>query len=277
MSARPALAKVATLTARSAAHFLFLLRSLPFAAAFLITVGICLPSYLWFEPLGLHENVSAPFLVLGWFGAAELGLAIGVMSRAAFRSVRFLRQCGESGTSGDGILIIESARPFLALAGILRPRVVMSQGILDLLSTDELHVVLKHEEAHRQSHDNLKRLWIELNPTFPSLERAWTRFTEYAADERAVAGDQRSALALASALVRVSRYGQQAALQGAIPFLGDINDVPSRVERLLAPQPSITPDRTRWRDIVVALCLAALTLNPATLRFVQSTLESLIR
>jgi Zn-dependent protease with chaperone function len=274
--ARLAVTRAAQAPAGAAARLMFTLRSLPFASA-LAAAAVCVPSYLWFEPTGIDESVGMPCLILAFSGAIEFAAGVGIMSRAAFRSWRFLRDCRESGR-GDEMLIIDSPRPFVALAGVVRPRVVASQGIVDLLSDDELRMVLEHEQAHRKSRDNLKRLLAALNPAFPRLERAWARFAEFDADERAVAGDQHRALALASALVRVARFGQQPIAPGAVSFLGEISDLPVRVERLLAPQALATASaRSPWRGIVVALGIAVLTLNVAAMGLVQSVMESLIR
>jgi Zn-dependent protease with chaperone function len=272
-----ALKRAERLSARSAARFLFALRAMPFSLAVLVGIGICLPSYLWFEPESVEEHVSGACILLTCAGALELGIAVARSARAALRSLRFFRDCRQSGRNRNELLVIESAQPFLALAGVLRPRVVVSQGILRLLSAEELSVVLQHEDAHRSSRDNFKRLLAALNPVVPALERGWMRSAEYAADERAVAGDSRRALALASALVRVARFGQQPAMSSAISFLGDPDDLPARVERLLAPPVPPVRDGMPWQSALVAAGVAVLALNAITLRLVQSALESLVR
>src|SRR5207245_1096054 len=77
---------------------------------------------------------------------------------------------------------------------------------------------------------------------FGALERGWARFTEWAADDRAVAGDSRRSLSLAAALVRVTRIGgitHPTPLVAPIvsPLMADSNDLSKRVERLLRPAP----------------------------------------
>ena len=129
----------------------------------------------------------------------------------------------------------------MAVAGVLRPRLVASRSVMDTLSRDEKEVALRHELAHRESRDNLKKLLILLSPDvlpFTSglaiLERGWSRFTEWAADDEAVSGDALRALSLASALVRVARLGVRPAPAHLLSSLVEEDrDLEMRVERLL--------------------------------------------
>jgi hypothetical protein len=193
-------------------------------------------------------------------------------------------------------LVIESSRPFLALTGLVRTRVVMSEAILQSLSEEELAVVMSHERAHEASRDNLKRLLNSLAPgilpllTGGNLERAWINFSEYAADEEATAGDAGRSLALASVLVRLARLGEVTGpFAGTVPamsrvpisFLGEGSDLSARVNRLLAgPRYSESPHRMSWQNAATALILAgslaAILFRSSTFEFVQSILEKLI-
>ena len=75
-------------------------------------------------------------------------------------------------------------------------RLVVSQSVMDTLSREEKEAALRHETAHRDSRDNLKKLLFLLSPDIlpfasglKSLERGWSKFTEWAADDKAVSGD----------------------------------------------------------------------------------------
>jgi beta-lactamase regulating signal transducer with metallopeptidase domain len=269
-------------SARTAARFLLTLRLLPAGLALLGAVGLCVPSYLWFEPEGIEEQVGLACMVMALLGFFVCVHALFRVCRNAFRSLIFTRRCVGSGGEMHAAVVIETSQPFVVLTGLIHPRVVISKSIVNALSEEELRMVLNHENAHRASRDNLKLLCFSIAPGFAALERAWLRYAEFAADEQAVAGDVRQSVALASALVRVARFGQVPHVSPlAISFLGDACDLTARVDRLLAPQ-SVALCRTGSSQsfgvlVILAACIATIALNSNTFRFVQSMLEQLIR
>jgi hypothetical protein len=279
-----------------ASRLLLTLRLLPFGLAVFAVLGICVPSYLWFEPELIQESVGFPCLFMALLGLALWGIAVTRGVRAAVWSFLFTRRCWRSGHEvqlagkNPPAMVIEGSTPLLALAGIVRPRLVISEGVVNALSEEELSVAFLHERAHQISRDNLKRLCIFLTPGiapllngFRELERSWISFAEYAADEAAAAGDARRSLALASALIRVARLGTMSPLSPiAISFLEDASDLSARVDRLLAQAPALeSPNRLSWREmgavLILAGCLASMFFKPSTFQFVQSILERLIR
>ena len=294
--AAPAAVRVAERMRPSrAACFLLAYRLLPAGFAVLIAAALCLPAYLRLEPEAGAEHVRIQFL-----GAALLGLFAWSASlarglRATIRLRRFNMLCQRAGhrlrlpREFSPAWAIEEAEPFLALAGILRPRFVISRGMLAALSPDQLRAALRHERAHCVSRDNLKRLLILLAPDlvpfvrgFGELERAWAKFTEWAADDAAVAGNSRRSVSLAAALVSVARLGSaptRCAL--ATSLLPDSNDLPARVNRLLQETPSGS-NETRMVPVVLAgglVILAGLLvawLQPTTLEGAYWALEHLI-
>jgi Zn-dependent protease with chaperone function len=208
------------LSARSAARLLLSLRLLPAALALLAVGLFCLPSYLRFEPEASAEKIGLVCSLAALFGAALWTISFVRVLRAAAASslrAREWRRRGESFRLPDDVpdvLVIEDEAPLLALSGVFHSRLIASRGVLRRLSPDQLRAALRHENAHHASRDNLKRLLLLLAPDaipfirgFASLDRAWSRFTEWAADDRAVAGDAQRSLSLAEALVCVSRMG----------------------------------------------------------------------
>jgi Zn-dependent protease with chaperone function len=260
---------------QAAARWLLALRLAPSGFALLMVAALCIPSYLWLEPIYTTENVGLGCILASFCGIAVWIAAAARALRSSVRSRRFVRSCQNGGT------------PLIALAGIIHPRLVISPEVVSALSPEQLDAALRHEEAHRISRDNLKRLLVLLSPGllpgvngFGALERGWARFTEWAADDRAVAGSPERSLWLAAALVRVARLG------GATPvmmtsLLGDRADLATRVDRLLRGAAMVEKtgsSKPALAAIVAAVlaCAAAAILQPATLSTVHRLLERLV-
>lgn len=270
-----ALARAARMPARSGARFLLFLRLLPSALAAFIVLGLCAPSYLWLEPDAAAEQVGVLCLAAAGLGLVVCATAWARAARAGIRSARFLRTCRSAA---------ESEAPLLMLAGVLRPRLVVSRGVRRALSPEQLEAALRHERAHGASRDNLKRLLILLTPdaipgvrVLRRLERGWNRLAEWAADDVAAGGSAERGLALATALLRVARMGHPAAaIPLATSLLADDDDLTMRVERLLRG-PTATdavPVRSAVPAIAIGTVVATLGI-PAALPAVHSLLEAL--
>lgn len=148
------------------------------------------------------------------------------------------------------ILVDLVAEPSLALRGArvvahdvpvayclpgLRPRVVLTRGVLDLLTDDEVAAVLAHERAHLVArHDLVVLPFVALGATFPQLPAVRTArlqvavLIEMLADDRAVRRHDRQVLA--RALYKVGTGGVPIGGLGAAG-----SDVLLRASRLLAP------------------------------------------
>jgi len=296
LMARPAVRLGERIRPHVTARCLLVLRLLPAAGAAIVVIAVCLPSYLWLEPEAPTERVGFACLA-----AALLGIAIWSVSlvrglRAAVRSRRFLRRCQRAGRPArlPGIAadawIVDGAAPLVALGGIVRPRLLISRAALRALPAEQLAAALRHERAHWSSRDNLKRLCILLTPgilpfagSSRTLERGWSKFTEWAADDRAVAGSPRRSCALAEALVRVARIASGAPGSPlASTLLGDTDQLSARVDRLLcaAPpgnRPGGPPRILALSAIALAVTSVAMAiLQPAALYSVHVVLERLI-
>jgi len=149
-------------------------------------------------------------------------------------------------------------------------------------------VALLHENAHRDSRDNLKRLALLLAPApipffrvFSSLEHSWAKLSEWAADDEAGARRFRAG--------SIACYGAPASGandgHGSAPvFLhtslcaGD-HDLSARVDRLLALQPAPAKALSWTRTVAIgssfgtAACIALFLTWPATLSSVHRLLE----
>jgi len=258
VAAPAAIRAAGRLRPRGATRLLLSFRLFPAAAASLVVGVFCVPSYLWLEPESGSEEIGWLCLAAAALAAAVFAASLVNAVQAFLRSRKYTRHCERTGA------------PVLMLTGILRPRLVVSRAVRDALSREQLAAAIRHEEAHLSARDNLKRLLLAATPRLPSfrgLERAWSRMSEWAADDEAVAGDTERSLCLASALVRVARLGTVPADVG---FLGDGADLACRIERLLHPGAYVPPRRT---GLIPA---AAFALTASLLVFVlqAGTLES---
>lgn len=277
--------------AGNAARIFFALRLLPAVGSGFVALALCVPSFLWFETEAGGEEV-------GWFclTAAVLGGSVWAASifrgiRASARSVRYIRGCQEISRRVSlphepaPIWVIDRTEPFLILAGLFHPRLVISQGVVDSLTPEQLAAALEHERAHWTSRDNLKRLVLLLTPGllpcfrgFDRLEKTWVRFTEWAADDLAVAGDSQLSLALAGALVRVARMGAAQPLEPLVTsLLDDTQELSARVHRLLRTE-APRDFRKSWTAGACALTtlIVLAAAQPATLRTMHYLIERLI-
>jgi Zn-dependent protease with chaperone function len=235
------------LPARSQANVLFVLRSLPFAAAGLVTLIFVVPSFLLLEPRVVVEPIGEIPLALG--AACLLLLGAGILNaiaaqRKTSRAVSgWLRDATtDLNCYPVPLFRIRPSAPALAVAGGLSPRVLLSDAAAALLSRQELETALKHEMAHVHRRDNLKKLLFRLCtlPGMSALEAAWSETAEMAADDAAVSSS-REALDLASALIKLSRF---APAQAAAALTTGLAQAPgsalnTRIERL------VTWDETR--------------------------------
>jgi len=288
---------------RSAARFLFVVRMLPSILGLAAVLGLCVPSYLWLEPQIASERVGLACLVLAALAAISCYRSSERTARAIRASGRLTKEWRQAESDAlltgresrvvadEKALVVQKEEPLLVLSGVFRPRMVISRGVMAELSEEQLDVAVRHEVAHRDSRDNLKRLFLVLSPEFfpftsrfAALEKTWAKFSEWAADDEAVQGDPQRALSLATALVRVARIGPRPQLSILHTcLLPEDQDLSSRVERLLSVEPlSIKrASHTRSRSIVRGVCFAACALTlvgcPAALGSVHRLLEVLLR
>ena len=276
-----------------AARILLFARIAPLCAGVFVVLALCVPSYVWLEPIATNERVGLLFCAAGALGAWLSVQALSRACSAATRSIRFARACSTAGevmtlsVPAATATVVSEQNVTLAMAGLFRPQLLVSRKVLDDLSTEQLDVALRHELAHRRSMDNFKQLLVMLSPEFAPFQRAfrrleaeWRRVSEWAADDAASAGDPSKAVALAEALLRVARIAATEQLSPLCStFVPGRADLAERVERLLNPQPPILSGPLPWKriaapfSVVFTLALILIVSRPATLHFVHELLE----
>lgn len=197
---------------RSVATILFGLRILPLLASSVITFALVVPSFGLMEPMPAQERMRIVPLALGICALLAIGYAFFRAIAAQARTTRAIHRWLEGARPlefhADSAVAFQSRRqsPPLVIVGVRRPRILVSEATVALLTPDELRMALRHEREHMKYRDNLKRLILTFCP-FPGmakLEKAWSQAAELAADDASVS-NQRDALDMAGALVKLSR------------------------------------------------------------------------
>ncbi len=149
-------------TEQSLAGLLFALRVLPLAASVVITFVFVVPSFQALEPRSIDEGMGAMPLALGV--CALLLIACGCFRVIAAQTTtsrvvaRWLEGAHPLNVDASAQTVTFRSRreaPPLTLVGVGKPRVLVSESTVALLSPDELQIALKHELAHVQSRDYL--------------------------------------------------------------------------------------------------------------------------
>jgi len=119
---------------------------------------------------------------------------------------------------GGTVWVIPSERPAAYAGGVVRPRAVVTTGLLAMLCPLEQEAVLEHEAAHvRLGHPRLLLLGAAIDRAYgflPPVRRAWeglSRAMEVAADDEAVRLVGRLPLLTALARVGLARASADAA------------------------------------------------------------------
>ena len=227
------------LSAGTSASLLFGTRMFPLVASAAGVLVFAAPSFVLLEPHGTGEEVGIAPLVLGtccliFFAAGAVRL-IRAQAKTSRVITGWLRGASalEIGATAPTFQVGADIPP-LALAGVCRPRLLLSKSTIALLSADELKSAVRHEIAHMRFHDNLKKLALRFAwfPGMTKLEHAWQYAAEVAADDAAVS-NAREALDLAAALIKVSRLLPSQSLPAISMGLVQDGSVSARVSRLL--------------------------------------------
>jgi Zn-dependent protease with chaperone function len=214
-------------------------------------------------PWSGHE---LPWLLLGIAMVAGLGTLV-TAARAIADGIRIERSLRAASEDGRGLpaRIVSSDVPLSVTAGLRRPRVFVSSGLLRRLPAPLLDAVVAHERAHVARHDTLYSL---LAATLGRLHLPWTRHrllaelalaSEEACDDCA-AGAVGSRVLVARAIVAVERLLARGSPATASAFTG--GNVTVRVERLLRDENDELTGPPGTVRVALAAAALGLALTP---------------
>ena len=157
--------------------------------------------------------------VLGVVVLARAVRSVVRQFRAHRRFVAVLRAAGGAEVAGVPVSLIEDPRSHAFCAGYLRPRIYLSSGARERLSSAELCAVVAHERHHLRRRDPLRILLARVladalffMPVLRSLVDRYRGLSELAADDEAAR--QAGAGALASALLAFGEREDPAVVVG---------------------------------------------------------------
>jgi Zn-dependent protease with chaperone function len=268
------------------------MRLAPAGLSILFVIAVCIPSYLRYEGSSTTEEIGLLCLVPACLGFLICLIAVTRSAHAVVQSVLLTRKLCPGEISGPWCLNRETEEfPSMALVGLFKSKIVVSPLVLKTLTVEQFQAALDHEQAHRSSADNLKRLLILLCPdlfpftrSFRAIENLWERSAELSADDRATRGQNGRSIALAEALIKLARLERSQTPPLLVSGLFAAPDgLTLRVERLVQqrdPPAEIRPFSgvLTWLELSLLL-LASVLLLPhlQILQGVYRLLESLLR
>ncbi|MAC35504.1 MAG: hypothetical protein CME38_18165 [Haliea sp.] len=210
-----------------------------------------------------HSHIhlhACPLINNGWVaGTLELVVTLGLIAavigawvRLGCREWQFHRRAsGLAGLAAGGARyrVLEDDRMLAFAAGVARPVVLVSSGLLQRLSYRQCRVVMAHEAAHIRHRDGLRTLMVEVFlvvlPAWLAgrLREYWRQALEESADD--VAASRFGREAVAETLIRIARASQSPVVAG-FPVAG--GQVVKRVRRQLFP-----PEERPRRPVLATL------------------------
>lgn len=270
------------------AAFWLTLRLLPAAISAAFVALLFAPSYWRYEPRTVEDlDVSLAIVALASLALIASALVRGCKAwwRASRRTRMWLRIARPVRTAtAIPVYEVPIDTPLMALVGVVRPRLIVTRGVVAALTDEELRAGIAHEIGHLCARDNVKRLAMRAAPDLlvvtraaAVIERRWASAAEHAAD-RAAGGDSETRCALASALVKVAKLTPMPTpIAEPICTLVDGGDIASRVHHLLddgSPAPAIGSRPPASFALAIAAA-AALAYGPL-LRIVHEATEVIV-
>jgi len=193
---------------------------------------------LFFQCLGYLSIVKVFFI---WAGVVTVGggllyaLTKGVWG--VIRAHRAIRNLPKVDYGLDIVLIKDDLLQLAFTHGLFRPRVYISSGLIHHLTRSELNGVILHELYHKRHRDPLRFFLLSLLrdtffyiPIGYYLLRLLHSLRERAADDAAVS-KMDEPVGLASALVKIARFGNKMAIEPA--SIRGLGSVEGRIKRLV--------------------------------------------
>lgn len=189
-----------------------------------------------------------------------------IQATQATQEIKQLRQYPSINLPQTDARLLPIALPFIAQVGFWNPEIIVSQGILESLTPEQLDAVLAHEQAHATYHDTfwffsfgcLRRLTFWL----PNSENLWQELLllrELRADR--IAAQTNDPLVLAEALLTLVRSPMVQSDWSATLHPQNLDDrFAERIDAILGATPLAPIPGWKMSAIVVAGLLPLLII-----------------
>jgi Zn-dependent protease with chaperone function len=188
--------------------------------------------------------------------AVASAVAFAFAARAMWREQRLIRALpivplahsdyGDAlpGVDDAGIYVLPSRRQRALCVGVLRPRIVVTSGLLEVLDDDERTAVVAHERSHVDARAPLKLALVRLvartlfwAPVLRDLGARYVLLSELAADRAATEATSPAALAgaLSQALTTPALAGSAGFADHAGARIDRLFDERARLPRIVTP------------------------------------------
>lgn len=238
--------------------------------------ALCLPAlHLLFAPVhpALHVAIAGGILYAGWDRYRAWRLvrqSLGLIDiRRARRGDGFWEAAEAAGVNPRLLRIVPGLPNPAFTAGLLQPRIYISEMLAGHLQEPELAAVVAHEGAHVARRDPLRLTLLRALACtlfwLPALRRLADDVSDQAelrADDVA-AGDQ--PLVLASAILGVAHWSSEVAYSGAAVGFTRADLLERRVRRLAGEETPVRSHVTRRSLLAAAAALAVVWTSSALL------------
>lgn len=125
------------------------------------------------------------------------------------------------GNVKEEIIVLSHPTPIALTMGFIKPKIILTTGLINLLTLDELTAVISHEQYHKEHRDPFKVFLLSLSSSMiwyiPIQQWIYEKYRviqEVLADEFAIK-EQKTSVNLGSALLKMLKLGKS----GKMPFV----------------------------------------------------------
>ncbi|MFB2937863.1 M56 family metallopeptidase [Aerosakkonemataceae cyanobacterium BLCC-F154] len=127
------------------------------------------------QMIGLQTSWVGYFLALAFLGFSAVKFC--QLIKEGWHTINQIRTYPVQKLQGENCRIFDNDIPYSALIGFWQPELVVSQGLLNSLTSEQLDAVIAHEQAHYYYRDTFWFFWLgwlrSITFWLPNTEKLW--------------------------------------------------------------------------------------------------------